>query len=601
MTGPDLEDRGRGLGWALTEGAAVVFAPAVLYYLLRLRAMAPVQGPDPAMHTSYIIQPRSMTLRYAALLAPSGGLREAARVGFLVPARIAYLVFGAVPGFFVTRYAFALIAVVPVYLLLRRIYGPGAGAVGIVVIMSSPIVVTAWGTDYPDSAVVSYLAGAIACLAMPCADRWRRAWIAGAAVLLTLAVWAHGVGVVLAMATLASYGVVRLIRDRRKLVSDVALVAGVAVAVTAGLSLASGVLLGNFDFILPTLRAYRVLSRPRQVARWHSRNWRWLLYVPYLVVPPAVLGAFLATFARRRTTGRMPTAQLIVGAVMAGQVAAMAYLQFVGTVQTLELYLFSSMLWGSVCVGLAVAIAELSKPLLDHRWGQWLPGLALLVVALSYEADPHVPTFGWLPYGLLLGALAVAIAVAARSLRRVRHRAVQWTAAVATVVAIAGTALVLSVAGLPAHHLARGTVGQVEPTYATALGGRSTYLIDQYQVTTELPIFVGKATYQNEQLVTWLPRSEVPALREPRGFYRAGVNALEWGFPHLSPSERHMLASRRPAEVLLLGVTGQGFGTALRSLAPYKPTLLRRTVLSAGQYHVHAWLIYLNRFAPQRA
>src|SRR6516165_9457178 len=243
------------------EALGVALSPAVAALVLRLRLMAPSLLPDPAMHTSYIIEGRDVFTRYASL-AGVGLLREGGRVGFLVPARLAYLAFGAVPGFFVTRYVFALVAVGPVYLLLRRLYGRPAGVAGILVVLSSPVILTAWGTDYPDSAVVSYMVGALACLAMPCTRRWRRAWLAAAGVLLVMAVWSHTVAVALVAATLIGYVGVRLVRDRAGLPGDLMLLAAIAVVVTGLLVGASAVVIGQVNFIDITWQAYRHLSQP---------------------------------------------------------------------------------------------------------------------------------------------------------------------------------------------------------------------------------------------------------------------------------------------------------------------------------------------------
>ncbi len=130
----------------------LALAPVAAFFGLRLTLMAPPDLNDPAMHTTFMIDPHDIFVRYAAVFQPTERLREGARVGFLVPGRISYLLFGGVPGFVVFRYVLALIAVVPTYLLLRRLYSRVAGVIGVIVILSCPVIILAWGTDFPDSA-----------------------------------------------------------------------------------------------------------------------------------------------------------------------------------------------------------------------------------------------------------------------------------------------------------------------------------------------------------------------------------------------------------------------------------------------------------------
>jgi len=585
------------LRWAAwLEALGVVLSPAVAALVLRLRLMAPSALPDPAIHTAYIIDPSQVFARYAAFYAPTGRLREAARVGFLVPARLAYLTFGAVPGFFVTRYVFALVAVGPVYLLLRRLYGRPAGVVGILAVLSSPVIVTAWGTDYPDSAVVAYAAGWLACLAMPCGPRSRRLWLAAAGVLITLAVWSDGFAVLLAGGTLIGYLGVRLARDRARLLGDLALLAGVGIAVTALLVWASAVVIGHANFIAITWQAYRFLSQPAQTRIWHSANWRWVLYVPYVLVPLAVLGAFAVAFARR---GRVvPTPVLVVGAAAAGQLAIYAWVQFAGSVQSLEYYFSSSALWAAVCLVLAITIAELAKPLSGRPLARWLPAAVLLAVPLGYEADPHVPPFGLAPLGVILAVATIVIAATARGCARFHSKPIAVTATGLSLVALAGATLVLTVAPVPYHQQLPGTVpASIEPAppYASALGGNGTIYIDRYRIAAALPSFVGQPAYTGEQLLMWWPRFDKDAYLEYAGVAARGhVNSLQSQPPKLTRADRAKLSERRPAELLLFDSSAASFPAALRKLAAYRPVLMRSEEFASGPVVLHAWLIRLG-------
>jgi hypothetical protein len=597
-----LRDQAGGTARALPAWAAwlealgVVLSPAAAALVLRLRLMAPSDLPDPAMHTIYVIDPHQVFTRYAAVYEATARLRESARVGFLVPARLAYLAFGAGPGFFVFRYVLALVAVGPVYLLLRRLYGRPAGVVGILVVLSSPVIVTAWGSDYPDSAVVSYAAGALACLAMPCSQRWRRAWLAAAGVLLTAAVWSHGVAVPLAGATLAGYLGVRLLRDRAGLAADLALLAGVAVAVTGLLFAGSALLIGHANFIATTWQAYRFLSQPAQVVLWHSANWRWAPYVAYLLVPPAVLGGFTVAVTRRGRAVATPV--LLIGVMAATQLVVYVVLQFFASVQTLEEHYFSSTLWAGVCLVFAITVAELAGPLSDRPLARWLPAAVLLAVPLCYEADPHVPSFGWAPLGVILAAAVIAAAALARCCGRLRRPLAVATALGVALAAFAGASLVLTVAPIPAHRALPDTIFDPAPAYASALGGSWATYLDTYRIAAALPLFAGPAAYRGEQILTWWPISDGSPnpFTAYAGMYHGKFNTLPSNPPDLTAPDRAMLGVRRPAEVLLYDTSGASFPTALRNLARFQPTLVRTTVLRSGALVLHVWLIRLGRY-----
>ncbi|HXZ82633.1 MAG TPA: hypothetical protein VED84_02650 [Acidimicrobiales bacterium] len=609
----------------LLEVIAVLASPGIFYFALRLQGMAPTQLPDPSMHTTFIVDPRDIFIRYARVFAPTARMREAARVGFLVPGRIAYLLFGAVGGFFTFRYVLALVAVVPLYVLLSRLYGRWAGWTAIAVVMSSPVFISAWGTDYPDSAAISYLTGGLCALAIPGQARRRSLWLALAAALLTLAVWSHGAAAPLVAAVLLAYAVVRMLRARPQLLRDAAILLVSAVVMTAVLSVGSWLLLGQLNFLTPTWQAARFLATPAQEQIWHSTNWRWVLYDPYLLVPPAALGAFLVLFARRWR--RIGTPPLFIGLASTLAFGVAAYLQFVGKVQMLEIHFFSSMLWSAVAVLLALTFAELVAPFVDRgatgrlegsragslpveAWGVRaargaIPALLVVAVALAYEAGPRVPAMkldpgGWIGFAVGVGAAVFWRARGGSSAhgghRRGRSGPLRAGVSLIVLAVIAGALLVLTVAPGVTHEHLPGTQLDPRPVYANSLGGSDTLLVDEYQVVSELPGFVGHASYAGEQLLVWWPHYQLQKMIEPIGIFHAGFNSVTGTFPQLSDNGKGKIEYRRPAQILLMSTTGDGFPQATRALAPFDPLVVRRGVLADGVYRLHVWLVDLRLY-----
>jgi len=572
------------------EAFLLLTSPAVLFFVLRLRAMAPVVIPDPSMHTIYMVDPRDFLARFSSVLASIAGTREAARVGFLVPARVSYLLFGAVRGFFVFRYVLCLVAIVPSYMLVRRLYGRAAGAVVVIILMSSPVLVNAWGTDYPDSAVVSYLTGGLACLAMPCRDNRRPAWLAIAATLFTAAVWSHISPAPIVAALMGVYLVVGLVRFRRRLLKDAIVLAVTAAVVTGALMVASGVLFGLFDYIVPTGKAIDYLNSPLNVHIYHSTNARWILVRPYLLVPVAVMAAFVAVFARRLRD--IPTPQLLIGLAGVAEVATFVFLQFFLHAEVLEYYFFSSSLWGVACLTLAITLSALAQPLFKRLSTAWLPAALVLAVPLVYEMKPQVSPFGWEWKGMGIVAIVIAVAAIARLLTERAAPTIARAAAAGAAVIITSCLLILTVAPYESHVHLPGVVGDPLPRFSSALGGPVGNLIDQYRVSTELPHFVGNSTYPGEQLLMWYPPGQRGLLLEVTGMYHDSFNEMPGGPTVLTGRDMADLYQRRPAEILVLNTPD--ISATLQALSPYRPTLLRTTVLKSGDFAVHLWLIALG-------
>lgn len=584
------------------------------------------------MHSVYLWDPRDLAVRYAPSVYPAvlrayigpraAYFRWGARPGFLVPGRLAFLAFGAVPGFFALRYVFALLATLPAYLLAKRVWGAWAGALAVVVVLTSPVVITAWGTDFPDSAAVSYLLGGTACLLVPSTARGRRGWALAAAALLTAAVWALATTGVLVAVLLVVWLVGRLVAARPGVAREIGLLAAGAVATTLLLAVGSWLLLGRFDFILPTIRAVQFLATPAQKKLWHSSNPAWAPYDTYLLVLPGVVLAwavavlFTAPRPHRHVRGGLgPGAgsapgygspqgsgtglrraqrrmvPLVVGATALVQLVLAAWLQFRGGVQILEEHYLSSALWAASLLTLVAVLAELAAPLSRRRWSRYLPaGLVVVVAALS-EALPTPPALQWGPFGYLLVALVATAAALAPRLRRAPRGA-----AVAGSGVLLAALLVLTVAPAPQHPTFAHTVYDPVAAYDQALGGRAGRLVDTYRLEYELRRWVPNATYRGEQLLTCVSSTHSSFDTDMIGLFHAGDNVLPGSCPRVGPGGLYTVATRQAAQLLVVSPHPMHIGVLMARLAPVDPVLARHTRLRSGRLSCWAWLIEFPRY-----
>jgi hypothetical protein len=227
----------------------------------------------------------------------------------------------------------------------------------------------------------------------------------------------------------------------------------------------------------------------------------------------------------------------------------------------------------------------------------WLPVALVLAVPLVYEAAPREPTYTWGTFGLPLAAVLVAGGVLSRFGASSKSRATAMSRAAVGIVVIAACSLYLTATPLrPDPYLDLGL--DPTPSYSTALGTSGAKPLDAYRVTTDIPGFVGNATYKNEQLLTWIPRSQFGTLLSIIGMYHSGFDELPTSPPDVTRNVVGMLDSRKPAELLILDTHYVDPSAALNALSRFQPVLLRAATLRSGSFVLYVWLINLKVFGP---
>ncbi|GLZ51528.1 hypothetical protein [Actinomycetospora sp. NBRC 106378] len=321
----------------------------------------------------------------------------------LAPGVVALVLrFGQVPpasGDVGLRYVLALVATVPAYLWLRR-RSLAAGALAVAVVLSSPVVHTAWDSDRSDRMALAFLLAGL-----PLLGFWttgvRRLLMRGlAGVFLGLAAHAEPTAaplVVGALVALAASAYSRHTGIRRARVRRVSVE---LVAVIGGLVLTTLLLDGRPDTLAP---AFDQVRYPKDGRPWSPS-------ATSLLVPPAVVLAWAWLCRRRRwLLGEWPRrgdAVVVLGSGL-GYLAFLAVRAADGSTSMDAFAL--SLLWAGTCLTTALLLSTLSS--------SWWPVAAVLGLG-ALQVRIGALRFELLPGGLALALVVVVAAAVMGSPRR---------------------------------------------------------------------------------------------------------------------------------------------------------------------------------------
>ena len=461
-----------------------------------------------------------------------------------MPGRVANAAFGDIGGYYAFRYVLVLIAIVPAFLLFRRLHGAAAGAVAVVAVLSSPVLVRAWGTDYPDSSGVSYLIAGYCCLVMPSQHRVRWAWAAAAGGFLCLAVHSNFIALPLVLCALVVWAASRLRSPVRELLAELCAIFVAAVCVSVVLSVAAWFLFGSADIWTPTFHAFNRLRTPEQVAVNHTSDWRWVLDAPHLLVPVLVAMLWFLLFLRRQRGFR--NAEALLFATLAAQSAAFAVLQFGLKEQVLEFHFYLSMLWSSTVLVAASIVCELCRSLLDRRGWRWTPAAAILLVPIAVAPVHRHISLRLAPGLLLAGGVIVAVFLL-----------VTWAGPKGRLAAMAlfvVGAYALVVAQSPTSPLLPGQAAFPKPLYGEVFGTDDHTAQDLYIVASDLHKVVPQPPHDGVSMLMWGGRhlSESGSIAAAQYGWNAHVVR---GFPVLDGASIARIRRVEPDVLVLLSDT----------------------------------------------
>jgi hypothetical protein len=380
------------------EIAFVLLLPAALFVVYSASPINQLGAVDPAVYMGYINNFRDLMERF-------GLTYYSVRFGMILPGMLFAKLLGGKAGYVALTYVFYLVAGIPLYLAIRKSFGPAGGCLGYLTFLSSVWICRTFLSQYVAGAVVAYLIGAIGLVLSDPASR--RATFVAVGALCGLAVHSQFFAAGFALLIVIPYCVMHRGTIRVRAMSD----ALFAIAGVAGVTL-TGLLfywwtIGEWNIFRPTMAMVALGDDPG--APWRPTQPYWYLTRTYLLYPPFILAAGGWLWARGRIRCRIFTASLLYAvagvvlfaiwdrygtgwaqrayfAMLASCLLPLACMIPVAVVSAARLSAHQRMLAGVLIAGAPLAWATLGEVLVTMGRGLVLVAVVLTLVAVGWAA-----------------------------------------------------------------------------------------------------------------------------------------------------------------------------------------------------------------------
>ena len=334
---------------------------------------------DPYIYTGYINNFEDLFQRY-------GVTYHGVRFGLIAPAQVAAALFGPVGGYFALRYAYAMIAAAPFYVLVRQRFGRLSAAACVALLLTSPYLARAVLWDHPDASGVPFLFAAMSLLLIE--SRRRSVLDSCAAICAGLAIHSNifvaaPLGIFIAIWALFTFLSQRDVRD----------VATRLAILVAGIGLVTAIAAAYYRWRVNVADLFSVtINKSVELASGGMAEWRtpgieWVTREWHVLTPVALSVLALVAWSRRRGGAQEP----VMWASAAGTTAFFYVAQFHLGGNSLELFYYFSYLLPLVFLLIALIVGTLlNGP--SPRWNT-----AAAAVLISAATGP------WILYSLGLG------------------------------------------------------------------------------------------------------------------------------------------------------------------------------------------------------